>query len=48
MDAAELGRRTRVTLRDRVRRVRGSLILSVQAAVAAGLAWYVAHQLLGH
>ncbi|MEU8077240.1 FUSC family protein [Catellatospora citrea] len=48
MDAAELGRRTRVTLRDRIRRVRGSAILSVQAAVAAGLAWYVAHDVLGH
>jgi uncharacterized membrane protein YgaE (UPF0421/DUF939 family) len=48
VDAAELGRRTRITLRDRVRRVRGSLILSVQASVAAGLAWYVAHVLLGH
>lgn len=48
MDAAELRRRTGVTLRDRVRRVRGSVILSVQAAVAAGLAWYVAHDVLGH
>ncbi|WP_212839933.1 aromatic acid exporter family protein [Catellatospora sp. IY07-71] len=48
MDAAELRRRTGVTLRDRVRRVRASAILTVQAAVAAGLAWYVSHDLLGH
>ncbi|MEV4413665.1 FUSC family protein [Catellatospora sp. NPDC049609] len=48
MDAAELRRRTGVTLRDRVRRVRASTILAVQAAVAAGLAWYVSHDVLGH
>jgi uncharacterized membrane protein YgaE (UPF0421/DUF939 family) len=37
-----------VSVRDRSHRVRVSLGLSTQAAIAAGLAWFVAHDLLGH
>jgi uncharacterized membrane protein YgaE (UPF0421/DUF939 family) len=37
-----------VSLRDRVRLVRVGFPLALQAAVAAGIAWYVAHHLLGH
>ncbi|GHJ46342.1 FUSC family protein [Catellatospora sp. TT07R-123] len=48
MDAAELGRRTRVTLGDRARRVRAGALLAAQAAIAAGGAWWVAHDLIGH
>jgi Fusaric acid resistance protein-like len=33
---------------ERLRRVRVSLGLAVQASIAAGLSWYVAHDLLGH
>jgi hypothetical protein len=35
-------------LRERVQRVRANLGLAAQASVAAGIAWYVAHNLLGH
>lgn len=37
-----------VSVRDRFHRVRVSLGLSTQAAIAAGLSWFVAHNLLGH
>lgn len=50
--AREAGRssvlRSRATLRDRVNRLRAGLILAIQAAIAAGLAWYISHDLLGH
>lgn len=36
------------SLRDRVGRVRIGLGLAAQAAIAAGLAWYVSHELLSH
>lgn len=36
------------TLQERVLRVRVNLGLATQAAVAAGIAWFVAHDLLGH
>jgi uncharacterized membrane protein YgaE (UPF0421/DUF939 family) len=36
------------SLRDRLRRVRVGFGLAGQAAVAAGLAWYLAHNVLGH
>jgi len=45
---AELGHRSAVTLADRLGRVRASLLLAVQAGVAAGLAWWIAHGLIGH
>jgi uncharacterized membrane protein YgaE (UPF0421/DUF939 family) len=38
----------RATLRERVRRVRVNLGLAAQAGVAAGIAWFVAYNLLGH
>ncbi|MDQ7906655.1 FUSC family protein [Phytohabitans sp. ZYX-F-186] len=44
----ELARRTGAQLRDRVRRVRMNVLLALQAGVAAGLAWLVAHELIGH
>ncbi|GIH10264.1 hypothetical protein Rhe02_83310 [Rhizocola hellebori] len=40
--------RSKDTLRDRVHRVRLAAGWAVQAAVAAGLAWFVAHHVLGH
>lgn len=43
----ELGNRSRTGLRGALRRVRGGVALAVQAALAAGLAWYVAHDLFG-
>jgi uncharacterized membrane protein YgaE (UPF0421/DUF939 family) len=49
MDAlTELGHRSAVTLADRVARVRATLLVAVQAGVAAGLAWWIAHDLVGH
>jgi uncharacterized membrane protein YgaE (UPF0421/DUF939 family) len=33
---------------DRVRRVRASLLLAFQSGIAAGIAWYVAHNVVGH
>lgn len=45
---AELHRRSRATLRDRWHRVRGNAVVALQAGLAAGLAWYVAHDLIGH
>ncbi|QSB16982.1 FUSC family protein [Natronosporangium hydrolyticum] len=45
---AKLGQRTQVTLRDRVHRVRFGVWLALQTGLAAGLAWLVAHDLVGH
>lgn len=45
---SDLGHRSVVTLTDRLGRVRASLLLALQAGVAAGLAWAVAHDLIGH
>jgi len=36
------------SVRDRIHRVRVSVGLALQAAIAAGLSWYVAYNLLGH
>jgi len=44
----ELARRTGAHLRDRVRRVRMNVLLALQAGIAAGLAWLVAHEVVGH
>lgn len=44
----ELHRRSRATLHDRWHRVRANAIIALQAGVAAGLAWFVAHDLLHH
>lgn len=43
-----LARRTGAHLRDRVRRVRMNVLLALQAGIAAGLAWLIAHELIGH
>src|SRR5205814_682275 len=45
---SEFGQRSRATLTDRWRRVRAALLFAAQAAVAAGLAWLVANDLLHH
>jgi uncharacterized membrane protein YgaE (UPF0421/DUF939 family) len=39
--------RSQATLRERVERVRDNLGLAVQAAVAAGLSWFIANDLIG-
>ncbi|MEV4345604.1 FUSC family protein [Actinoplanes sp. NPDC049596] len=44
---AKAGDRSRTGFRAGLRRVRGGLALAVQAGVAAGLAWFVAHDLIG-
>jgi uncharacterized membrane protein YgaE (UPF0421/DUF939 family) len=44
----ELGQRSRATLADRWRRTRSNLLFAVQAGLAAGLAWIVAHDIIGH
>jgi uncharacterized membrane protein YgaE (UPF0421/DUF939 family) len=44
----ELARRTRARLRDRARRVRVNVLLALQTGLAAGLAWLVAHEVIGH
>ena len=44
----DFGQRSAATLSGRVRRVRASLLIAIQASVAAGIAWYVAHDLIGH
>ncbi len=44
----QLGQRSRATLATRVRRLRGILLHAVQAGAAAGISWYVAHDLAGH
>ncbi len=43
-----LTQRSRATMGDRLRRVRGNLLFALQAGVAAGLAWLVANDLLHH
>jgi uncharacterized membrane protein YgaE (UPF0421/DUF939 family) len=43
-----LARRTGAHLRDRVRRVRMNVLLALQAGLAAGLAWLIAHEAIGH
>jgi uncharacterized membrane protein YccC len=43
----ELSNRSRTGLRGALRRVRGGIALAVQAALAAGLAWFVAQTLIG-
>lgn len=43
-----LARRTGAHLRDRVRRVRLNVLLALQTGIAAGLAWLIAHELIGH
>lgn len=43
-----LARRSRATLLDRWRRVRVSVWLALQVGLAAGLAWFVARDLVGH
>jgi uncharacterized membrane protein YgaE (UPF0421/DUF939 family) len=45
---ADLGQRSKATAAQRLRRVRGILLHAVQAGTAAALAWYVAHDLVGH
>jgi uncharacterized membrane protein YgaE (UPF0421/DUF939 family) len=35
-------------IRDRLRRVRGQGLLAIQAGLAAGLSWFVAHDVVGH
>jgi uncharacterized membrane protein YgaE (UPF0421/DUF939 family) len=45
---SELGHRSARDVTARVRRVRASLLLIVQSGVAAGIAWYVAHTIIGH
>jgi uncharacterized membrane protein YgaE (UPF0421/DUF939 family) len=45
---AEFSRRSRATLRDRWHRVRANGWLALQTGFAAGLAWFVAHQVVGH
>jgi uncharacterized membrane protein YgaE (UPF0421/DUF939 family) len=44
---ADLGDRSRSGVRGALRRVRGSLALAAQAGVAAGLAWFLAHDVIG-
>ncbi|SNY04825.1 FUSC family protein [Paractinoplanes atraurantiacus] len=44
---SKAGDRSRTGFRAGLRRVRGGLALAVQAGVAAGLAWFVAHDLIG-
>ena len=44
---ARLGARTRTSVRAGLHRVRGGVALSLQAGVAAGIAWFVAHDLIG-
>jgi uncharacterized membrane protein YgaE (UPF0421/DUF939 family) len=43
----ELGNRSRTGLRGALRRGRGGVALAGQASLAAGLAWFVAHTLIG-
>jgi len=45
---SELRLRSTTNVVDRLRRLRGSALLAAQAGVAAGLAWVVAHDLVGH
>jgi uncharacterized membrane protein YgaE (UPF0421/DUF939 family) len=43
-----LGQRSRATVTDRWRRVRAALLFAAQAAIASGLSWLVANDLLHH
>jgi uncharacterized membrane protein YgaE (UPF0421/DUF939 family) len=45
---AELSQKGARRVVDRVRRVRASLLLALQSGIAAGIAWYVAHDVVGH
>ena len=45
---ADLGHKSAVRLGDRIGRVRASLIVAVQAGIAAGIVWYLAHDVIGH
>jgi uncharacterized membrane protein YgaE (UPF0421/DUF939 family) len=45
---SELGLRSRATLADRWRRARAGLLFAAQAAVASGLSWLVANDVLHH
>jgi uncharacterized membrane protein YgaE (UPF0421/DUF939 family) len=44
----DLGHKSAVRLSDRIGRVRASLVVAVQAGIAAGIAWYLAHDVIGH
>nr|MDT0660258.1 FUSC family protein [Micromonospora sp. DSM 115978] len=44
----KLRQRSKATVRERVSRVRISLILAMQAGVAAGLSWFIAYEVLGN
>ncbi|BCB80227.1 aromatic acid exporter family protein [Phytohabitans flavus] len=44
----DLARRTGAQLRDRFRRVRLNVLLALQTGIAAGLAWLIAHEAIGH
>ncbi|BCB85526.1 FUSC family protein [Phytohabitans suffuscus] len=44
----QLARRTGAQLRDRFRRVWMNVLLALQTGVAAGLAWLIAHEVIGH
>ncbi len=44
----DVSRRSARGLMDRLRRVRASLLIAIQAALAAGIAWYLAHNVVGH
>jgi uncharacterized membrane protein YgaE (UPF0421/DUF939 family) len=45
---SELSLRSTTNLIDRLRRLRGSALLAAQAGLAAGIAWLIAHDLIGH
>jgi uncharacterized membrane protein YgaE (UPF0421/DUF939 family) len=45
---SELSLRSTTNVIDRLRRLRGSALLAAQAGLAAGIAWLVAHDLIGH
>jgi uncharacterized membrane protein YgaE (UPF0421/DUF939 family) len=45
---AELGQKGAATVAARLGRVRASLLLAIQAGVAAGIAWYLASDVLGN
>ena len=47
LTVSELGNRSRTGVRGALHRVRGGLALAVQAGLAAGLAWFIAHDLIG-
>jgi uncharacterized membrane protein YgaE (UPF0421/DUF939 family) len=44
----ELSLRSTTNVIDRLRRLRGSALLAAQAGLAAGIAWWIAHDLIGH